>query len=95
MRDSFDIDLEDPEAMGGNKPPAYDGHSYGNPNQAERDFRRDASPLPAPIPTKPSPLQRRSLEADTMFALEDERDSDDFGSMDGEEGKRLTGRRES
>jgi len=48
--------------------------------------------LPAPIPTKPSPLQRRSLEADTMFALEDERDSGEESEEDGREGKRLTGR---
>ncbi|KAK5687205.1 Membrane protein ptm1 [Elasticomyces elasticus] len=79
MRDSLDIDLDDPEAMGGSKPPpppGYDAPNYAGVDR-ERDLRRDVSPLPAPIPTKPSPLQRRSLEADTMFALEDERDSDE------------------
>jgi hypothetical protein len=83
IRDSFDIDLEDPASAGGlngSKPPPYDAPS--------QNFRRDASPLPAPVPQKPSPLQRRSLEADTMFALDDEDRSDDD---DFEEGKRLTG----
>ncbi|EMC98291.1 hypothetical protein BAUCODRAFT_32307 [Baudoinia panamericana UAMH 10762] len=91
IRDSFDIDLDDPEANGGtntngnlnsaSKPPVYDG-------QRDRDMRRDVSPLPAPMPQKPSPLSRRSLEGETMFALEDE-DEDEDG--DGEERERLTG----
>ncbi|KAK1068473.1 Membrane protein ptm1 [Friedmanniomyces endolithicus] len=99
LRSSLDIDLEDPESAGGlgsggSKPPAYDAPNYAslNAQQRERDFRRDASPLPAPIPTKPSPLQRRSLEADTMFALEDERDSEEESEGEGGQGKRLTGR---
>ncbi|KAK4546261.1 hypothetical protein LTR36_001938 [Oleoguttula mirabilis] len=106
-RDSFDIDLEDPEAdadnhgnggggggygngglYGGSKPPAYD---------APRDHRRDASPLPAPVPTKPTPLPRESLDGETIFALGDEmdRDSDDGEEEEEDVGERkgLTGRR--
>ncbi|KAK3111137.1 Membrane protein ptm1 [Teratosphaeriaceae sp. CCFEE 6253] len=102
--DSLDIDLEDPEAgkraHPAHLPPGYDAPDYSSQNaqrDRDRDLRRDASPLPAPIPTKPSPLQRKSLEADTMFALEDEegRDSGEWGSerRSGEEGEgeRLTG----
>ena len=75
LRSSFDIDLEDPTTNsdletggGGNKkPPAYD---------APRDHRREASPLPAPVPTKPTPLPRESLDGETIFALGD-RDSEE------------------
>ncbi|KAK5122055.1 hypothetical protein LTR85_004301 [Meristemomyces frigidus] len=96
-RDSFDIDLEDPEADGegngygngglyGSKPPAYD---------APRDHRRDASPLPAPVPTKPTPLPRESLDGETIFALgdEDREDDDDEDEEDVGERKGLTGGR--
>ena len=56
--------------------------------ERQRDMQRDVSPLPAPIPRRTSTLQRRSLEADTMFALDDEGSEDE--DEDGE-GKRLTG----
>ncbi|KAK4553819.1 Membrane protein ptm1 [Recurvomyces mirabilis] len=94
IRDSFDIDLEDPtsdSARGlngdGAKPPMYD--PVRDSAERQRDMQRDVSPLPAPIPRRTSTLQRRSLEADTMFALDDEGGSDD--EDDEGEGKRLTG----
>lgn len=98
-RDSFDIDLEDPTAEtengygnGGlyasNKPPpGYD---------APRDHRRDASPLPAPVPTKPraAPLPRESLDGETIFAVGDEVSDDEEGEEeDVGERKGLTGGR--
>lgn len=73
-------------------PPAYDAprgggnSSGGNPN-------RDASPLPAPIPQKPAPIPRESLDGETIFAVGEGGDSDDESS-DGERA-RLTGRRDS
>jgi len=69
-RDSLDLgsDLE----SGTPKPPAYDA-----PPSNSRNAARDASPLPAPIPQKPATIPRASLEGDTMFALDDERFSDD------------------
>ena len=47
----------------------------------------DASPLPAPIPQKPSTLPRESLDGEMMFDIgsEIEDDSDSDG-----EGRRLT-----
>lgn len=52
---------------------------------------RDASPLPAPQPTKPSQLPRESLDGETMFALDDEGGfTDDEDEDEDGEGKRLT-----
>ena len=54
---------------------------------------RDVSPLPAPVPTKPAPIPRESLDGETIFALGDEdriSDDDDGDESDGER-KRLTG----
>lgn len=83
IRDSFDID-DDLEAVNTNgstpKPPAYD---------APRDFRRDVSPLPAPVPTKPAPLPRHSLDGETIFAVGEEDKFDD--EEDEEEGRGLMG----
>jgi hypothetical protein len=84
-RDSLDLgeDLEAGEGDGAAtpKPPAYDslpGRSANN---------RDVSPLPAPIPQKPSTLPRESLDGEMMFDIgsEVEDDSDSDG-----EGRRLT-----
>lgn len=86
MRDSMDMedDLENAANKGSN-PSAYDGQG-GSMN-------RDASPLPAPVPQKPMPLPRESLEAETIFAVGDEdRLSDESDDDEREERKGLTGR---
>jgi hypothetical protein len=82
-RDSLDLgeDLEAGDGAATPKPPAYDslsGNSRAN---------RDASPLPAPIPQKPSTLPRESLEGEMMFDIGSEIDDD--SDSDGE-GRRLT-----
>ena len=75
-------DLETGTPNGG-KPPAYD--------TPRPPSHRDMSPLPAPVPTKPTPLPRESLDGDTIFALGDEdKDFDDEDDEDAAEGKRLT-----
>lgn len=96
IRDSMDMD-DDLEAMGGSgsgskQPPAYDApRSGGGDASRSANPMRDASPLPAPQPTKPSHLPRESLDGETIFALGDEggftddEDDDDVG-----ESKRLT-----
>lgn len=87
MRDSLDFDNDDLE--GGNKPPAYDAPRSSN--------NRDASPLPAPIPKKPSSqLPRESLDGETIFAVGEEGDrsdddDEDYGEMHGDERQKLTG----
>ncbi|TKA29225.1 hypothetical protein B0A50_03735 [Salinomyces thailandicus] len=103
LRDSFDFDLEDPEADGGL-------HSTTNPNHTTNNngnndtkpptyfAARDQSPLPAPTPQKPSARLRQGSfgreveEEEGMFALgeEDEGSEGSRGSSD-EEGKGLTG----
>jgi len=50
-------------------PPAYDA-----PRDGGSSARRDASPLPAPVPQKPAPIPRESLDGDTMFAVDDSDD---------------------
>ncbi|EME47378.1 hypothetical protein DOTSEDRAFT_69345 [Dothistroma septosporum NZE10] len=88
IRDSMDID-DDLElgATGEAKPPPYDAP------RATSSAHRNASPLPAPIPTKPAPLPRESLDGETIFAVGDEdkftddEDDDEIG-----EGRRLTGK---
>lgn len=60
-------------------PPAYDGPPGGGSSAANRD----ASPLPAPIPQKPAPIPRESLDGETIFAVGEGGDSDDE-SEDGE-----------
>ena len=84
----MDSDLEGAAPNGGYKaPPAYD------PPRSNNSHNRDASPLPAPVPQKPMPLPRESLDGETIFALgEEDKESDDEGD-DGER-KRLTGGRD-
>lgn len=83
--DNLDADAQDLEGNNNSKTPPP---SYSNGSQ-----RRDASPLPAPVPTKPTPLPRESLDGETIFALDDEgedgKDSEDDG--DEEERRGLTG----
>lgn len=69
------MDIEDDleAAASGTKPPPYDAPRSGNSN-----MRRDASPLPAPVPTKPTPLPRESLDGETIFAVGDEDKMSDF-----------------
>lgn len=83
---------DDLEAVGGSKqPPAYDAPPRsGNASSRSANPMRDASPLPAPQPTKPSHLPRESLDGETMFALGDEGGFTDDESEDGER-KGLTG----
>jgi len=104
--DSFDLDLEYPEADGGlhsndgglppssTKPlaqPTYDASS-----QSGTPARRDVSPLPAPKPTKPpASLPRGSLDGETLFALGEEEEKEDSEAEDEDgmagERERLTG----
>ncbi|KAK4505660.1 hypothetical protein PRZ48_003625 [Zasmidium cellare] len=86
IRDSMDMDDDlETGGLGGSKaPPPYDGPRDGPGSSANRD----ASPLPAPIPTKPTPLPRESLDGETIFAVEGSDDEDDEIG----ESKRLTGK---
>lgn len=86
----MDMD-DDLEAVGGSKqPPAYDAPRSGNTSRSANALR-DASPLPAPQPTKPSHLPRESLDGETIFALGDEGGfTDEEDDDDVEESKRLT-----
>ena len=77
IRDSmdFDSDVEANTPNGGaakpasGAPPAYDA-PRGSAN-------RDVSPLPAPVPQKPMPMPRESLDGETIFALgEEDKESD-------------------
>jgi hypothetical protein len=83
-RDSLDLgeDLEAGDGAATPKPPTYDSISGGNSRN-----NRDASPLPAPIPQKPSTLPRESLDGEMMFDIGSEIDDD--SDSDGE-GRRLT-----
>ncbi|KAF2486290.1 lung seven transmembrane receptor-domain-containing protein [Neohortaea acidophila] len=91
LRDSMDID-DDAEAMNGYKRPDEEAGYNGRLN-------RDASPLPAPIPQKPMPLPRESLEGETIFAVgeedrfSDESDGDDEGGALGNERSGIMGRK--
>ena len=85
MRDSLDFDNDDlegglgtPGSKPSNQPPAYD---------APRGSNRDASPLPAPVPQKPSPTwPRESMDGETIFAVGEEGDrSDDDDDDDDDE----------
>ncbi|KAI5357663.1 hypothetical protein Slin15195_G035400 [Septoria linicola] len=90
IRDSMDLD-DDLEAVGANgskAPPPYDAPRSG---AGSSNPRRDASPLPAPVPTKPAPLPRESLDGETIFAVDDDSGSDDD---DIAEDKRLTGKKD-
>jgi len=79
----LDDDLEAVSGNGNKAPPPYDAPLGGSSNP-----RRDASPLPAPKPTKPAQLPRESLDGETIFAVDDDsEDEDDMG-----EGKRLNGK---
>ena len=86
LRDSLDIDSDVEAAADGSKspstaPPAYDPPRAGRAN-------RDASPLPAPVPQKPMPLPRESLDGETIFALEDEEGEKGSESDDDDDGER-------
>jgi hypothetical protein len=61
-------------------PPAYD--------PPRGSINRDASPLPAPIPQKPMPMPRESLDGETIFALGEEKDSDLSDDDDDDEERR-------
>lgn len=78
-RESFDFDEEE-LAGDPNRPPAYDAPRA----------HRDASPLPAPVPTKPTPLPRESLDGDTIFAVGEDADKWSDSEEGEEEGKQLT-----
>lgn len=82
----MDDDLEVGGLGGSKAPPPYDAPRAGLGSSANRD----ASPLPAPIPTKPTPLPRESLDGETIFAVEGSDDEDDEIG----ESKRLTGKSE-
>ncbi|CAD0105927.1 unnamed protein product [Aureobasidium uvarum] len=88
MRSSLDFD--DPDLEGA--PPAYDAPRN---NASSSTANRDASPLPAPKPTKPAPLPRESLDGETIFAVGGEDDDDERWSEDDSEneGKHLTGKK--
>ncbi|KAF2718876.1 putative integral membrane protein [Polychaeton citri CBS 116435] len=94
LRDSFD--LEDPEDLPtpGSRPPDYAPPGYEAPGVVGASYNRDQSPLPAPVPTKPTPLPRESLDGETIFAVGEDVDKfsdDDDDSDDGRgEGSRLT-----
>jgi len=94
IRDSMDIDDADLEgARGKHQPPPYDNPTAG---ASSSNARRDASPLPAPVPTKPAGLPRESLDGETIFAVGDEDKMSDFDDDDDEEDederKRLAGK---
>ena len=84
LRDSMDIDsdVEAAATPSGSKAPSIAPPAYDPPRGSSAN--RDASPLPAPVPQKPMPLPRDSLDGDTIFALEDEEKGSD--SEDDEEG---------
>ena len=90
----MDLDSDLENAPNGLKPsgapPAYDP-----PRGSSGANLRDVSPLPAPVPQKPMPFPRESLEGETIFALgEEDKDSDDEDEDgDGDERSRLTGRK--
>jgi hypothetical protein len=87
------MDIDDDLEGARKQPPPYDnpngGASSSNP-------RRDASPLPAPVPTKPAGLPRESLDGETIFAVGEEDKMSDFDDDDDEEDegerKRLAGK---
>lgn len=86
------MDIEDDleaAANGTKAPPPYDAPRGGSSNP-----NRNASPLPAPIPTKPSSLPRESLDGETIFAVGDEDKFTD--DEDDDEGRKpLTGGKSS
>jgi hypothetical protein len=95
MRSSLDFD--DAELEGGL--PAYDAPPARSQNAAANTSanNRDASPLPAPKPTKPATLPRESLDGETIFAVggEDDEDDDRWSEDEsGGEGKNLTGKKD-
>jgi hypothetical protein len=87
LRSSFDEEegAETPKPTSrGAPPPEYSSH-------------RDVSPLPAPRPQKPVPPPRESLDGETMFAVGEDRWSDDDDNDDdnGGERERLTSVKEN
>ena len=83
----LDSDLE------GNEPHKSDGQAEQDGDHAPpaannfANARRDVSPLPAPVPQKPVPIPRESLERETIFAVGEGGESDESD----DERERLTG----
>jgi hypothetical protein len=89
----IDDDLEGARNGGSKQPPPYDAPRAGASSSS--NARRDASPLPAPVPTKPAGLPRESLDGETIFAVGDEdkmSDFDDDDEDDEDERKGLAGK---
>lgn len=87
------MDLESNPDLTKPTPPSSDSNAAPPPYGAGGSNNRDASPLPAPIPQKPAPIPRESLDGETIFAVGEGGDSDDE-SDDGRgsgERARLTG----
>lgn len=92
-RDSLDMVDDDLEGIPASKaPPAYDAARGGGGASVSSypggSSARNTSPLPAPIPTKPAPLPRDSLDGETIFAVGEDRfeDSDEDGDEDERQG---------
>ena len=81
----LDDDLEG--ARGKHQPPPYDNPSAGGSSSGGNP-RRDASPLPAPVPTKPAGLPRESLDGETIFAVGEEDKLSDFDDDEDDEDER-------
>lgn len=76
---------------GSDLPPYQSMPTEGGQGGPISGINRQASPLPAPKPQKPSSLPRQSLDGETIFAVgEEDRWSDDEGGDD--ERKKLTGK---
>lgn len=83
----LDDDLEAASTMKQQDPPAYDPPARSGAN-------RDASPLPAPVPQKPmASMPRESLDGETIFAVGEDRDSDEDGSDDNSERRGMMSRK--
>lgn len=87
------MDLDsDLEANGIAKPSASEAPLAYDPPRSSA-INRDVSPLPAPVPQKPMPMPRESLDGETIFALgEEDRDSD-VSDDEGGERQGLTSRK--
>lgn len=85
----LDSDLESGTAGGKRTPPSSDAPPAYDAPRGSGAPNRDASPLPAPIPQKPAPIPRESLDGETIFAVGGPGDSDDDDSEDERRG--LTG----
>ncbi|KAK5012723.1 Membrane protein ptm1 [Cryomyces antarcticus] len=84
IRDSVDLDEElGDQTPTNSRPPAYD--PVRTPRQP--------SPLPAPIPQKPTSLPRESLDGDTIFAVGEDADKWSDDDVDENETPRNSGER--